>query len=110
MNLQFNFPDTLTVHTRENNAESEQHLYKHKKHFEGKCKKLYDLLISGHRLTVYSALVEHGIASLPRRFLDLTESGVMATSETMTGTRIKEYYCTPEQIQYNLNLITQTNK
>lgn len=89
------------VHSKENNAESHQHLYTHKKHFEGQCKKLKELLMAGNRLTVYSALVDHGISSLPRRFLDIKQAGVQATSMPMTGTRIKEYYMTPEQIKNN---------
>lgn len=91
----------IPIHIRENNFENEMHLYNHKKHFEGKCRKLFNLLMAGHRLTVYSALVEYGIASLPRRFLDITQSGAQASSEAMTGTRIKEYFMTKEQMEYN---------
>lgn len=92
---------TIDLHERENNAGSQAHLNEHREHFEGQCRKLYDLLMSGNRLTVYSALVEHGIASLPRRYLDLTQMGVEATAESMVGTRIKEYFMTETQIKNN---------
>lgn len=97
----------MELHTRENNAESEQHLYEHRKHFEGQCRKLYNLLMSGERLTVYSALVDHKISSLPRRALDLTQAGVELTAEPMVGTRIKEWYMSEKQINNNkqLNLL-----
>ena len=91
----------IETHVRENNFESEQVLYNNKNHFNDKCKQLYMLLMSGKRLTVYSALVEYKIASLPRRFLDLTQSGVMAKAETMVGTRIKEYWMSESDIKYN---------
>ena len=89
------------THDRENNAESQAHLYNHKKHFQGQCAKVYDLLMAGHRLTVYSALVEHKISSLPRRILDLTQAGIYITAEAMTGTRIKEWYMNETQKRNN---------
>jgi hypothetical protein len=92
------------THERENNAESEQHLYSNRKHFEGECRRLYDLLMSGKRLTVYSALVEHRISSLPRRYLDLVQAGVEATAEPMAGTRIKEYFCSESNKEHNKKL------
>lgn len=91
----------VVTHIRENNNESEQNLYEHRKHFNNQLKKLYELLMAGNRLTVYSALVEHKIASLPRRYLDLTQAGRKAQAVQITGTRIKEYFMLPEEIKYN---------
>ncbi len=97
----FSQPPLIQTHTREGNFESEQHLYSNREHFSKQCIKLYNLLMSGHTLTVYSALVEHGIASLPRRALDLSQSGVQLTAQPLLGTRIKEWKMTQEQIAFN---------
>lgn len=99
--VSFQYAKEIKTHDRENNNESEQALYSNRKHFNDKCQQLYDLLMSGQILTVYSALVEHKIASLPRRALDLKQAGVLLTGSPLVGTRIKEWKMTQEQIKTN---------
>lgn len=64
------------VHKRENNAESQGHLDINREHFSAQCKRVYDYLMNGGRLTVYSAIVGLRISSLPRRLKDLKDKGV----------------------------------
>lgn len=66
----------FSVHQRENNAESQDHLDINREHFSAQCKRVYDYLMNGGRLTVYSAMVDLRISSAPRRILDLKEKGV----------------------------------
>lgn len=63
----------LQTHLRENNPESQSVLEENEKKFSAQCLKVMELLNKGERLTVKSALVNHGIGSLPRRLLDLKE-------------------------------------
>lgn len=89
---------TPEVHARENNKESETALNDNRKHFSAQCRKVLDLLLRGDRLTIYDALVVHGISSLPRRAQDLIENRIDVKREFKEGTRIKEYYLTQEEI------------
>jgi hypothetical protein len=64
------------THRQENNYQSRKHLEENRERFSAQCQQVYDLLRSGMRLTVLSAITEYGISSLPRRILDLKEAGV----------------------------------
>ena len=81
----------FNIHHRENNAESELRLQEHTPHFSKQCIKLYEILRSGRKLTVLEAYSE-GIASLPRRVLDLKEGGVRIEKEKVPNTRYYRYY------------------
>jgi hypothetical protein len=81
--------DNVT-HQRENNSFSEQILFDQYERLNNQCKKVYDLLKSGHRLTVKDAILYHGISSLPRRILDLKEKGVPIKDEMKNS--YKEYF------------------
>jgi len=61
------------THREENNHDSRRHLEENRERFSAQCQQVYDLLSSGVRLTVLSAITEYGISSLPRRILDLKE-------------------------------------
>ena len=61
----------FTVHTRENNKFSEQILFDQYEKLSNQCKIVYDLLKAGYRLTVKSAMVDHGIGDLRARVRDL---------------------------------------
>ncbi len=67
------------VHTAENSKESETNLEENKVKFSRQCQRVFDILMSGDVLTVYSAIAHHGIGSLPRRIKDLKDSGVSIT-------------------------------
>ena len=79
------------LHTRENNLESETILKNNETHLNNKCKQTLDLLQSGIKLTVWSALVDYGISSLPRRCKDLKEKGYDIKSKIINS-RYKEYF------------------
>ena len=66
----------FSPHRTENNYQSRKHLEENREKFNRQCQQVYDLLRSGVRLTVLSAITEYGISSLPRRILDLKEAGV----------------------------------
>ena len=91
------------THVRENNFESEQNLYENRKHFSAQCQKVYELLMSGDRLTVYCAIVKCNVNSLPRRILDLKKMGVKLHDQFIPETRIKEWWMTPDDILTNKN-------
>lgn len=69
--------DVFEIHSHENNRESLDHLNDNRPHFNKQCKCVFDLLMSGVQLTVYSAITQHHINSVPRRILDLKEKGVL---------------------------------
>jgi hypothetical protein len=89
------------THREENNYQSRKHLEENRERFSAQCKQVYDLLLSGVRLTVLSAITEYGISSLPRRILDLKEhfrrEGIDVEIKdcwvkTDSKERYKEYY------------------
>jgi hypothetical protein len=61
------------THRQENNADSQMILMANKRKINGKTMRTLHLLAYGHVLTVYDALVTHGISSLPRRIKDIEE-------------------------------------
>jgi len=83
------------THREENNHDSRRHLEENRERFSAQCQQVYDLLSSGVRLTVLSAITEYGISSLPRRILDLKQAGVEIKDcwvKTDSKERYKEYY------------------
>lgn len=78
------------VHGRENNRHSQGILEDQYARLNRQCKKVYDLLKSGHRLTVRDAILNHGISSLPRRILDLKQKGIPVKDEMKNS--YKEYF------------------
>ena len=64
----------LELHDRENNSDSEDFLKENHERLSAQCIKVYRLLLEGKRLTVPMAL-SYGIMSLPRRCMDLKQSG-----------------------------------
>ena len=76
---------------RENNSHSEALLNDNYERLNKQCKKVYDLLKSGHSLTVRGAVVDHNINSLPRRILDLKQAGI-EIRDRIINRKYKEYY------------------
>lgn len=102
MQHQINFQ----THEHENNSCSEQHLYEHKVHFSKKCQNVFDLLMQGCVLTNQDAM-DRGIHSISRRACDLIEQNIELTRDFITGTRLRKYYMTGEQIKQNKNFISK---
>ena len=78
----------------ENNMASQAHFEAHKDKFNEQCQKVYDLMMSGQRLTTLSAL-QHGIGDLRRRVKDLIDYGNAPVQKRWiecNGSRYKEYY------------------
>lgn len=94
------------IHQIENNPESSETLEIKRKDFEGQNKRLYDLLMSGKRLTFLDAISNHGISDLRSRARDLSLMGILYSKEFISGTRSKVWYMTEEQIEYNKTKIT----
>jgi len=95
-------PMQLKTHCRENNHESERHLYEHRKHFNKKNLQTLELLLQCKHLQVLQAANEYGIHSLPRRIGDLNEVlieyGIKISAPFIEGTRIKMYFLTEDEI------------
>jgi hypothetical protein len=90
------------THTVENTSEGMLTLKINKESFEGQNKKLYNLLMSGCKLTFSDAFINHGITDIRRRSKDLTdEHGIEISKEFINGTRNKIWYMTIEQIKNN---------
>lgn len=79
------------THARENNSQSQAYLDTNRNHLNAQCQKVYDLIKSGHRLTVISAMNDHQVMSLPRRILDIERSLKIKINRETTG-RIMTYY------------------
>lgn len=77
----------FATHLRENNAESQANLDANRDRFTKKCREVYNLLVAGNRLTVLDC-ANAGIASLPRRILDLKERGVPIHDEWVDGRKV----------------------
>ena len=67
LNLDFN------PHREENNYQSRKHLEENRDKFSAQCAKVYDLLLSGVRLTTFNAISEYGIGDIRRRIKDLRD-------------------------------------
>ena len=88
--LQLDFTKEI-VH-RENNRESQNLFDQNKDRFSNQCKRVYDALMRGERLTTSKALLEYGIGDLRRRVKDLKDTWkVPIESELITG-KYKEYF------------------
>lgn len=79
------------AHHYENNPVSQAYLDKNREHVNSQCIRLYNLLKSGVRLTVMSAMNDHQIMSLPRRILDIEKRRGIKINRELTG-RIVTYY------------------
>jgi len=96
----------FTVHSVENNSESQSILNEHKKKFSHQCKAIFDYLMRGGKLTSHSALqgIRYEdklvqIGHLPRRIADLKENGVML-SFTLRDS-FKEWYVSEGDFEFN---------
>jgi len=85
----FNQPP-LFCHERENNAESEQHLHDNYEHFSIQLRKVYDLLLSGVRLTQLGAANEYGINSLSTRISELKANKIEVKKEWLRDEKGKK--------------------
>ncbi len=98
--IQFN------VHLAENSQESQTHLDENRIHFSDQCRKVYNLLMNGEKLTVLDAITNHGISSLPRRILDL-----IGPEHARTGIAIGNYWKKPENgVKYKVWYMTEADK
>lgn len=94
----------FTVHTQENNPESETHLLENKMKFSKQSKTVFDLMMAGKRLTSRSAMIEHHIGHLARRIKDLKDApnNIPVIDEWVKDadgtTQVKEWFMTPENI------------
>jgi hypothetical protein len=84
-----------TIQRKENNSFSQSILEANSDKIKGNCKKVYDLLLKGHRLTVNGVVKDYNISSLPRRVKDIEEKlGIKIKREVIQGKESKyvEYY------------------
>lgn len=81
----------MRIHTIENNNESQLILEFNRERLGKQCELVLELFRQGKRLTVRSAMIEHGIGDLRRRVADLKENGYNVQSEIKAG-GFKEYW------------------
>ena len=77
---------------KENNSASQLILDENAVKINNSCDKVLKLLQEGKRLTVYSAMVDYGISSLPRRILDIKQKLGIDVKSRLIEKRYKEYY------------------
>lgn len=82
------------LHSRENNAESEINLAKQADKLNKQCSQVLNILMTGEKLTSWSAMVNHHIGHLARRILDLKQKGYAIQDRWIeeNGSRFKEYF------------------
>lgn len=78
---------TDLVHKKENNAESQNHVDHIRPRLNKKCTEVLTRLQNGERLTVLECAIQ-GIASLPRRILDLKEAGYEISDTWVNGRKV----------------------
>lgn len=106
MPLQSNIQTNLfEVHRFESSFESQIHLDENRVKFSQQGKKVFNMLLNGKELSVYEALVNSGISSLPRRILDLKQNGVVISDKWILnddGKRLhKVWFMIDFQIKFN---------
>lgn len=82
------------LHTRENNAESQANLQQQAGHLNKQCSQVFNILMTGERLTSWSAMVHYHIGHLARRIADLRDKGYPIKDEWVeeNGMRFKKYF------------------
>lgn len=113
------FEPQLKVHHIENNADSQATLNEFKQRITNDCRKVLNLLLAKHELTVLKCAIgiyHEGnhirISSLPRRVKDLTDNNGIKISKRKIEGGVVVYYMTDEDIFYNkrlLNLLKPNN-
>lgn len=88
----------FSVHFRENNVESQLHLDAKRGHFTAKCSEVYRRLMAGERLTVLGC-ANSGVSSLPRRILDLKQSGVRVSDAWESGCKV--WFLSADDLAFN---------
>lgn len=84
--------DFNQIHHIENKISNQEHFERNKDKFSKQCKKVYEALLRGEKLTTTTALLNYGIGHLPRRIKDLADIwGVPIQSRFVEG-KYKEYY------------------
>jgi hypothetical protein len=77
---------------KENNSFSQSLLEANAEKISGNCKKVYELLLKGHRLTVNGVVRDYNISSLPRRIADIeSKLGIKIKREVING-KFVQYY------------------
>lgn len=91
---------SFKIHSKENNSESESHLKENEVHFSNQCKKLFDLLMTGERISFADAFIKYQISDIRRRAKDLTDCMNVELSKEWQG-KIKYWFMTSQQIENN---------
>jgi hypothetical protein len=79
----------FTVHSRENNSHSQSILESQYERLSNNCKKLYEAMSKGRRLTGMDC-INMGMIEYRRRFKDMIDAGIPVKSE-MVG-NVKQWY------------------
>lgn len=95
--------DFSTIKHLENNCDSQNNFDENKEHFSNQCRKVYDALLRGERLTTAKALLKYSIGDLRRRIKDLKDQWNVPIKANYhidkegNKTRYKEYFLTINQ-------------
>lgn len=89
------------LHQVENNPESQETLELKQDAFKRQVDKLAYLLMNGKVLTQQSAMNDYGISDLRSRSRDLSKNGYLYSKSFINESRVKQWYMTKEQIEFN---------
>lgn len=81
----------FSVHQIENLPENQEILDSNREHFSDQCRRVYELLKSGKRLTTTEAL-QYGIGDLRARIRDLIKFNNVPIQKRLITGRFKEYF------------------
>lgn len=79
---------------RENNAESQKIFDDNRDKFSAQCRRIYEAMLRGERLTTKSALIDYDVGDLRRRVKDLKDMWNIPVESVLIKGNYKEYFIT----------------
>lgn len=106
--LQLTFESAIPV---QNNRESQRQVESNLKHFTGQNLKVFDYLMNGKRLNSTTGIQLFRIIDMRARMHAIKNAGFKFHIEVIPNSHgMKEWFMTKEDIEFNLNKITTSQK
>ena len=92
MNQQQQIDFTKPLLHYENNVESQEIFNNNREKFSNQCRKIYDAMMKGERLTTKIAMINYDIGDLRRRVKDLRDTWNIPVESELVNGNFKEYF------------------